>query len=103
MLDNPQAVRFCNEKIRPLADHFCQLYFELKTLAALWQAQGIGALIPNDPTVVNDGAAVDGRAPITGIDVNNVATRAIALIADFEADGDAHLRELLRVAVNPER
>lgn len=102
-ITNPQAVRFANEVIRPLADAYAQLYFRTQAVAAEWAAQNIGALIPNTPDVVVDGSALDGRPQITGTDVNLFAAQAVAFIADADANGKVKLNTMLRIAVNPVR
>ena len=102
-ITNPQAVRFCNERVRPAADRFAQLYWWAKAVAAEWAAQGIGALIPDGASEVIDGARFDGRAVITGADVNTLAARVSEFIALLEADEKAKLNQILKVAVNPDR
>jgi hypothetical protein len=102
-ISDPQAVRFCNERVRPAADRFAQLYWWAKAVAAEWEAQGIAAKIPNDASVILDGAATDGRPIITGADVNTMAARVAEFIALLEATGSAKLSQILKVSVNSQR
>jgi hypothetical protein len=102
-ITNTQAVRFCNEQIRPLADLYAQLYFREKAVAAAWVAQGMGTLIPNTADLVSDGAATDGRAQITGAMVNTFAGLVVTMTGDVEAASNAKLNTLLQIAVNPLR
>lgn len=102
-IDNSQAVKFCNERVRQAADRFAQLYWWSKIVAQEWTAQGIGALIPNDASIVIDGSATDGRSVLTGIDVNLLAARVSEFIALLEANANAKLNQIHKVAVNPER
>ncbi len=81
---NPQAVAFANTKVRPLADELRRCYLTCKAFVQLWNSQGLAALIPNDATVISDGAATDGRAPITDAQVNVLFGHASNLIAYFE-------------------
>lgn len=99
-ITNPQAVRFANEEIRPLADAYANLYFTAKRVAAEWSAQNIGALIPNTADVIIDGSETDGRAQITGAKVNGLVTAVAALVADLEANTNAKRDILLQIAVN---
>lgn len=100
---NPEAVAFCNEKVRTLADRLAQTYYDIKRLAQEWVATGMGSKIPNDASVIVDGSATDGRHPITGADVHNIAVRATEILNDYEASSAAKLNTILRVAVNPDR
>ena len=103
VIDNPQAVKFCNERVRQAADRFAQLYWWSKIVAEEWAAQGIGTLIPNDASVLMDGSATDGRSVLTGMDVNALAGQVSAFIAGMEANANANLNIIHKVAVNPER
>ena len=101
-IDNPQVVRFSNERVRQAADRFGQLYNWCKAVRDEWQAQGIGALIPNDPAEeILDGAQTDGRPLITGEDVHVIKDRVLELITLLEANGNEKLNQILKVAVNP--
>lgn len=99
-IDSSQAVRFCNEKVRPAADGLAQVYNDAKRVLAEWNAAGGVALVPNTADVVADRADVDGRPVITGEKVNNVMNRIGELISDYEAGGNAKLNTILQVAVN---
>lgn len=99
-ITNPQAVRFSNEEIRPLADAYATLYFAAKRVEAEWTAQNIGALIPNTADVIIDGSATDGRAEITGAKVNGLINAVAALVADLEANTNLKRDVLLQIAVN---
>lgn len=99
-IDNVQAVRFCNEKVRPLADELARAYFRAKAVAAEWYANNMGAIIPVDGGLVVDGSATDGRPPITGNDATNIIVRATELIADYEASTNAKLNTIMKVQVN---
>lgn len=100
---NPQAVRIANEKIRPAADRFGQLYNYLKALQAEAQAEGWTTLFPADGDSVVDGSALDGRTPIANTDVSQMITMAGAFIAWMEASANANRNLALKIAVNPER
>jgi len=100
-ITNPQAVRFCNERVRQAADKFGQLYNWCTAVQNEWAAQGIGALIPNDASAIIDGAQTDGRPLITGADVNTLAARVTEFTNLLEATSNEKLNEILKVAVNP--
>lgn len=100
-ITDPQAVRFCNERVRLAADKFGQLYNWCVAVANEWAAQNIAGLIPNDTSPIIDGAQTDGRPLITGADVHTIKDRVAELISLLEASSNAKLNQILRVAVNP--
>ena len=102
-INNVQAVKFCNEKVRTAADRFAQLYWWAKIVSEEWVSQGIGSMFPNDDSVVMDGSAIDGRTILTGADVHILAGNVVAFIADLEANGNLKLNQISKVAVNAER
>ena len=93
-------IQFCNTYVRPYADWRAKDYLLAKRLVTAWNARGGAAAIPNDATAVPDGSPVDGRGAILDSDVNNVITRAIEAVTDYEATSNAKLNTLLKVAVN---
>jgi len=101
---NVQAVKIANEKIRPLADLFGQLYNRLKSAQIEYTAEGWGALFPNDAQVISDGSDADGRTPITNADVRAfMVTDAVAFLAALEASANTGRDRVFKIAVNPER
>ena len=97
-ISDPQAVHFCNERVRGAANHFSRLYWWCKLVSEEWASQGIGALIPNDASVILDGSAQDGRAIITGADVYTLAARVSEFTALMEADAKLKLNQISKVA-----
>lgn len=84
MNTNPQAVTFSNTRIRPSADLLYTCYLTMKSLVSQWNAQNVAAVIPNDATIIGDGAATDGRAQITDAQATGIITRAQEFINWFE-------------------
>ena len=103
-ITNPEAVRFCNEKVRVAADRLAQAYYFAKHVQQEWFANSMSSLIPNsgDDDVI-DGSATDGRHPITGADATNIITRCGEIVTDMEANSSAKLNTILNVSVNPTR
>lgn len=77
---NVQAVTFSNTRIRPMADLLYTAYLTAKSVVNQWNAQSVSAVIPNDATIIGDGAAVDGRAQITDAQATNIITRCMELV-----------------------
>lgn len=99
VITNPQAVRFCNEKARVLADHIEKTrrmaeQFAIDIVTEFEAHTGGNA----NGDVVADGADVDGRGEITKLDVGALKYVAEQLVTCLTADD----REALvsAVAVN---
>lgn len=100
-IDNPQAVKFCNEEVRTVADKAAAYYWQAKAFLAEWSAQNLGSIIPDDPLqIIVDGSAEDGRGPITGRDVNNLKTHIEAMVTDLETNANMKLNILMKIEVN---
>jgi hypothetical protein len=101
---NPQAILIANEKIRPLADRFGQLYNLCKALQAEYVAEDWGTLFPADSEIIVDGSAQDGRAQITNNEARTfMLTVASGLITTMEASSNLQRNLTLKIAVNPEK
>lgn len=98
-ITNVEAVRFCNEKVRPIANRLAMAYYLAKAVQNEWFANSMLDLIPNEAgDIVIDGSATDGRHVISGAHVVNVITRSMELVADMEANSNAKLNTILSVA-----
>ena len=97
-ITNPQAVAFCNERVRLAANKFMDLYWWCKMVSEEWVSQGIAALIPNDASVLMDGSATDGRPICTGADINTLAARVAEFTALLEATTNAKLNQIAKVS-----
>ena len=82
-ITNPEAVRFCNERVRQLADIATKYYYAAKAFTNEWNATGMGAKIPNTTDLVVDGSAQDGRSPITGANVNGLKNHIGFILTNF--------------------
>ena len=101
---NPQAIRVCNDKVRPCADRFGQLFNYCKALQAEAVAEGwTGMFAGGAGNTVSDGADSDGRTVVTDADVLAFITDVSTFITDLEAASNARRNRALKIAVNPER
>lgn len=100
---NPQAIRIANEKMRPLADKFGQLYNLCKMLQAEAQAESWASLFPNDAEVIVDGSASDGRTVIANSDISAFISAVGTFITYMEQTSNANRNLVLKIAVNPEK
>lgn len=99
-ITNVQAITFCNQQVRPMADLLSQTYFTAKSIVEFWNANSMSALIPNTTQIIDDGAVIDGRQIITGIAATAIITECMNLITSFEANTNAILNQVKEVAVN---
>jgi len=103
-ITDPQAIKFCDSRIRPGSDRLAQAYAMCKQILADWNGKNLAALIPNDAgAVVQDSSVTghDGRTPITGADVTAILGLCTTLVGLAEANADANLNQIVKVAVNP--
>lgn len=107
MNTSPQAISFSNTRIRVMADLLGSTYLSAKKLVAEWNAQGMATAIPNDATVIDDGASADGRPPLTNAGATAIVTRCNELINWMETGSisggavtDATLGTVVAVSVN---
>lgn len=67
-IDNPQAVKFVNESVRPKAERLRAIKAEIDAMMVDWFG-GVNAMFPNDSTPVEDGREAEGVSRLTGEDV----------------------------------
>lgn len=99
-ITDPEAVRYANEVIRPLADKATAYYYAALAAINEWTATGMATKIPNTADVIVDGSATDGRSPITGAKVNGLIGHVGTMVADLEANTNQKLNVLLQIEVN---
>lgn len=108
-ITSPEAITFCDQKVRVAADRLAQAYFFASQVLDEWNANNYGGtIIPIDGGTVRDGASPtddagtggDGRKVIDGNDVHGIINRCSELIADYEASGGAKRNTILAVSVN---
>jgi len=99
-IDNPQAVRFSNERGRVCADALVSAYHTAKETLIGWDIWQLAELVPADGGTIADGADRDGRPPADGANVNALMAAAAALVDFFEANDQAVLKAALAISVN---
>jgi hypothetical protein len=103
-IDNPQAAKFCNERLRVAANRIISGIRSLRQMSAEYAANGIGPLVGGSQelldSLVVDGSATDGRTPLTGYDVTLAISSANALLTWADGDGAAHLTALTKPTTN---
>lgn len=75
---DPQAIKFVNEQVRPLAEKLRALMLQITSNETDWFA-GINTKVPNDTSAVTDNRDAEGVSRLTGADVNSFISVAIAM------------------------
>lgn len=98
-IDNPQARRFSNEIMRPIADQLMKTYRTLDTFMLEVVNFESAVSAAQDSDVILDGSETDGRTPLTKFNVGEFKYRINELKTYFESDPYI-LTVLNRAAVN---
>lgn len=77
-INNPVAVKFANEQIRPTAEKLRSLKAEIDGMMTDWFG-GTSSLFPNDATALDDGREAEGVSRLTGADCVSLIVAAQAV------------------------
>ncbi len=106
-ITNPQIVKFANERGRPLTDVAEDEYLTCKRFQEEWAALiATAGAVPNTADQVADGSqnslgtSADGRAPVTGAQLNSLKALADAQVTWFETGSPTRIAQLQQVSVN---
>ena len=83
-ITDPEAIRFVNEQVRPLAEEMRSLKARIRAMQTAWFA-GLNQEFPNSADPVEDGRQAEGVSRLTGANVNSAVGIAIA-VADSVND-----------------
>jgi hypothetical protein len=72
-ITDPQAIKFCNEIIRPISEQLRALRANIDAATFSWNG-GISAMIPNTADPIIDNREGDGVSRLTGADVRALVT-----------------------------
>jgi hypothetical protein len=103
-IENPELIRFSNEKGRICADSLLQAYNTAKQFLSHWN--NLNSEMPNVNEEVADGShtsmgnSADGRKPITGEKYHQFKSSCQSLIELVEANGEEFKNILLNISVN---
>lgn len=75
-MNNPEAIKFVNEVVRPLAEDLRAMKLKLGALRTSWFS-GKNALFANTAEPVEDGRERDGVSRLTCGDVTNLVAQAL--------------------------
>ncbi len=105
-IDDPQTVAFVREQLRVVANSFLTALRTADVFAKNIANPDLGVLeaIPNDETIIDDGALADGRPIVRGRHVHRLADmteriRQFADAPDAQGNEQAFRNALIAVAV----
>lgn len=84
-ITNPEAVKFCNEVVRPMAELARAFVAKTGAHSTEWFS-GINSLFPNDASPVLDGREDEGVSRLTGANVNSLMGVLIAMAGQSNAE-----------------
>jgi hypothetical protein len=83
-MNNPQAITFINEQVRPLCEQLRALKAKFDALAPVWYG-GLNVTIPNDAQEpIEDGREAEGVSRLTGADIHGVVAQFLAVTPNAE-------------------
>ncbi len=89
MITDPQAIRYTNEVVRPMAEKFRALKAEVDSTLATYNG-GVGDIFYNDTAgVIDDGREAEGVSRLTGNDVLLLITQLQAFQTQLNQAGVA--------------
>ena len=65
-MSTPEVVKFSNERARRVADTLHSAYLSAQRVVQEWDDRGLSSSVAATDDPIDDGAASDGRAPMTG-------------------------------------
>jgi hypothetical protein len=87
---DPQAISYCNNIIRPLAEQMRGLKARIDSGLVTWFAE-VDALVPNDTSPLADGREAEGVSRLTGADITNFVTQMAAYQTALNVAGVANV------------
>lgn len=75
---DPEAIKFCNEVVRPMAERLRAEMVMTTSSETTWLA-GMNAKFPNDTSLVDDHRDAEGVSRLTGADVQAFMSVAIGM------------------------
>lgn len=95
---NPEAIRFCNEQVRPACEKFRALKAEVDAIIATWNG-GLNVILGVAEGTVEDGREAEGVSRITGNDVTGVMVQLTSFQTQLDGVGVADV--ISRPCVRP--
>lgn len=98
-INDPEAIAFVNNYIRPIAETLRDLDAVTRDAAAIWTDNDMQAHFTNGPDTVEDGRGAEGVSRLTAADVNALVSEVSEIVAQFAVAGamDAIRKPCVRV------
>ena len=86
-ITNVQAVKWANERLRPMADMLTRAFWTIEKYKQDYEAQNMNTVLSAsaDADIFLDGSAIDGRTPITKKDMADLQLVIDGLVTAFGA------------------
>lgn len=85
-INNPEAIRFCNEQVRPLAELLRSLNATMRSIERLWNL-GLDAHFANGADTVEDGRESGGVSRMTASHVTGLIGELNSILTRFKEAG----------------
>ncbi len=86
-IDNAEAIRFCNEQIRPICETLRNLEPVLQDIQGQWFGGGLSSHFGTGGDTVEDGREGQGVSRLTAADITNVLTQVGTIVTQFAGGG----------------
>ena len=83
----PEAIKFANEQLRPMAERLRDLNALMDALNVIWAGGGVSAYFSEASDTLEDGREAQGVSRLTGADVMNFVSQVQTIIAQFDGVG----------------
>jgi len=86
-ITNPEAIKFCNEYLRPISEQVRKLKAQIDDLLIKWNS-GVGTIIGTSvDDNIDDGRDAEGISRLTAADVVAVGLQLIAIQTQLDVTG----------------
>ena len=92
-ITNPEAIAFCNEYIRPLAEQVRALKARIDAAGTRWFSGVNVAVGTSSADQIADGREAEGVSRLTAADVTNLMSQLLTIQAQLEQSGVAGIVE----------
>lgn len=82
-ITDPEAIRFCNEALRPLCEEARGLAVRIAALSTLWFG-GVNAKFAGNSDTLEDGRDAEGVSRLTGAQVTNAVAQLLGISLNSE-------------------
>ena len=86
-ITNEEAIRFCNEQIRPVAERLRNLEPVLQDIQTMWFGGELSTHFTSGSDTVEDGREEEGVSRLTAENITNLMTQIGTIVTQFAGEG----------------